>query len=249
VKFNLEVKIAREYEDNYIPFQYFGKAYNKPGIASILGDERFKELVEGDEINTDDKNKIYKIFIDKYYTDYINELTKWNVINRESGNHIGLSKTKLVNYNNSLDLAVTTAFINEIVNHISENRLFNNDMRFYKGPTDFFKRLAPTSSTGQVLVNDQNTNDRIKQETAKLTNIEIHNPITNKMEVVSEYNLAPDGYMRGITLKENESYYSHLSDNARDDNGNEIVSKLTDQVESKIFMVYEWNELEDRKGE
>ena len=246
---NLEVKIAREYEDNYIPFQYFGKAYNKPGIASILGDERFKELVEGDEINTDDKNKIYKIFIDKYYTDYINELTKWNVINRESDNHIGLSKTKLVNYNNSLDLAVTTAFINEIVNHISENRLFNNDMRFYKGPTDFFKRLAPTSSTGQVLVNDQNTNDRIKQETAKLTNIEIHNPITNKMEVVPEYNLAPDGYMRGITLKENESYYSHLHDEALDNNGEEIVSKLTGKVESKIFMVYEWNELEDRKGE
>ena len=44
-------------------------------------------------------------------------------------------------------------------------------------------------------------------------------------------------------------FYSHLHDEARDDNGNEIVSKLTGQVESKIFMVYEWNELEDRKGE
>jgi hypothetical protein len=246
---NLEVKIARQFKENYIPFQYFGKAYDKPGIASILGKERFDELVDGEEINADDKNKIYKTFIEKYYNTYIGELTKWKVINKESNDHFGLSKNKLANYNNNVDLAITTAFINEIVNHISENRLFNNDMRFYNNPVDFFKRLAPTSSTGQLLVNDQNTNDRIRQETSKLTNIEIYNPVTNKIEVVPEYSLAPDGYMRGITLKENESYYSHLFDEARDDNGNEIVSKLTGNVESKIFMVYEWNELEDRKGE
>lgn len=243
----LEVDLAKRFKDNYVPFQYFGKSFDKPGISSILGEKRFNELIEGDEINADDKNKIYKEFIDNYYTTFLNELEKWKVIDRKTDKHLGLSKEKLSTYNNSIDLTVTTAFINDVINHISENRLFNNDMRFYKNPVDFFKRLAPTSSTGQILVNDQSTNDRIRSETAKLTNIEIHNPITNQIEVIPEYALAPDGYMRGVTLKENENYFSHLLDDAVDTNDNKIISELTGKTESKIFMLYEWNELSDRK--
>lgn len=240
---NTELDIVKKFEKEFAAFQYFSKAYNQPGIASIIGKSRWEQLLKGDTLNNNDIKAIKTNLIDKYFKDYTNELNKWGVIEH------GIAKSKLSNYQNNKDLAVATAFVNEVVAHISENRLFNNDMRFYKNPTDFFKRLAPTSSTGQSLVNDASTNERIRRETAALRDIKIYNPLTKKEEVIAEYNLAPDGQMRGLTLKENESYQSHLMDIAVDNTGKPLISKITGKQESKIFMVFEYNMLKDFPNE
>jgi len=240
---NTELDLAKKYKEEFIAFQYFGKNYDKPGIASIIGEERWKQLLNGDTLNKKDIKEIKDKLVDKYYKDYLSELNKWNVLEN------GIGKSKLSNYLGNKELAIATAFVNEVVAHISENRLFNNDMRFYKNPTDFFKRLAPTSSTGQALVNDSSTNERIRKETSSLREIIIYNPITKKEEVIAEYNLAPDGQMRGITLKENESYVSHLIGLATDSEGKPILSKITGKQESKIFMIYEYNLLADFPNE
>lgn len=238
----VEIDLINKMDSEFAAFQYFANAYKNPGIASILGKERWDELVKGNSLNSNDIKSIKDKLITKYYKEYRNELEKWK-------SDEGISKSKLLVYNNNKDLAIATAFVNEVVAHISENRLFNNDMRFYKNPTDFFKRLAPTSSTGQVLVNDSFTNEKIKKETSALTDIKVYNPLTKTTEVIAEYNLAPDGQMRGITLKENDKYVSHLLDKAIDNTGNPILSKLTGEQESKIFMIYEYNLLKDFPNE
>ena len=61
--------------------------------------------------------------------------------------------------------------------------LFSGDLRAFKNADDLFKRLSPQSSTGQIMVDDELTHDRILQELDRSHTI--YNPLTNSYEEIN----------------------------------------------------------------
>lgn len=224
---NIEKDIAIKFSDDYQPFQYFAKKYDSPGFAEILGEERFNALVNGDSISAQDK-RVIKDFVSDVFKEFVEKAEEMQV---------PISKSVLTQFSNNRNLALAVAFVNEIAGHLEEIKLFTGDLRFYKDSVDLFKRLAAMSSTGKLLVNDQKTNDRVRTALTK-SPIEIYNPITGALDEFT-YNLAPDGYFRAITIAENDSYSSFLTEPS------DIVSKLTGNKESKLFLLFEYNMLQD----
>ncbi len=230
-----EVEVSRSFnEDNYQAIQYYSNGSNKPGLGSILGDARALEVLKGSPLNDSDK-KIIANKVSESFTKYKDELESWGLLK----DNIGINAELLApdKYAGDSDFIIASSFVNEIIGHNEESKFFSGDLRSYKDSVDLFKRLAAISSTGRLLVNDQATNDFIRQETAK-TLIQFANPESGALDEFY-YPLAPDGYMRGLTLKENEQFQSHLLE-LTDTN-----SKLTGKLESKIFMVYEVNFTKD----
>jgi len=230
-----EVEVSRSFnEDNYQAIQYFADGSNKPGLSSILGDTRALEVLKGSELNDNDRRAI-ALKVSDSFSAYKEELESWGVLN----NNMGINAELLApdKYAGDVDFIIASSFVNEIIGHNEEAKFFSGDLRSYKDSVDLFKRLAAISSTGKLLVNDQATNDFIRQETAK-TIIQFYNPETNRVEEFN-YPLAPDGQMRGLTVKENEKFESHLIQPLESNSG------LTGKPESKIFMVYEVNFAKD----
>lgn len=227
-----EVNVTNKFLANPQPIQYFS---SRSGISSIIGEERFQELLKGSNINQEDELKIRSV-VKKAFEKYVDELKDWGVLD---DNFKGINKELLKEsqYGKNIDLLLATSFVSELVSHNEEARFFTGDLRIYKDSVDLFKRLAAMSSTGKLLANDDVTNQLIRELTAKQI-IEIHDPRTNKIETLS-YNLAPDGKMRCITLKENKVSKSHMTEKAVGSIGEPIISKLTREQESKVFQLYE----------
>lgn len=239
-----EIEYEKEYLKQKQGFQNFEKAIgSKPGLSEVLGVDRYKELLKSDSVKlTPDDISLIRKQLNDGFQDYINYLKKWEVITGEKPT--GLNKELISKYRNNINLAVATAYVNEVINHIEELKFLVGDARFYKDPVDLFKRLAAKSSTGLILVNDQATNDLIKKEAAN-NRFTLLNPRTGKVEEDFEYPLAPDGFFRSVTLFEKKDYKSSLLDKAISSTGKPVISKLTGQNESKIFMIFETNLLKD----
>jgi len=233
-----EIDFAKIYKPQ--GYQNFDANYQKGGLGEILGENRLKTLMTASDPNNrrlkESDVAAVRENLKGHLAKYKSELEKWGVIDPNGKNHIGLNKALATAYG-GLDMTINTAFVNEIINHIEEIKFTTGDARMYKTSVDLFKRLAAISSTGNMLVNDAATNAIIRTEVAN-NEFTIVNPRTGK-SVTQRYPLAPDGYFRGITIKENQKYVSHLLRTAVSSTGKPLVSKLTGEQESVIFMVYE----------
>lgn len=229
-----EVRITKLLRDKNINVQYISKEKPPRGFEELLGDGRFTQLLNGDKINISDINKIK--------AEVLNQFDQFKSKLDELGSIQGINKNYIAEYG-SLDLALVTAYVNETANHIYEAMTFSGDMRSFKDGNDLFKRLAPQSSTGQLVVNDARTNQTVRTELDQ--DYQVYNPKTKELVNTNASGLLPkDGTFRSITLKENESYRSNLLQPVTV-NGKPILSKLTGEPESKIFLIFESNLLKD----
>lgn len=224
----LEAKLQNKFKNNPTPVQYINKNFAKPVFGSILGDA-FNDVVETGVVK--DKQKIFD-YIEKQFNQYKKDITNYGLLYKNAG----LNNTLLVDYG-SVDTMLAAAFVNEISNHIYESRLFSGDARVFKNGNDLFKRLSPQSSTGNLPVTDKFTEEHVKQELNR--DEEIINPLTGETAVINTANQMVDGMFRAITLAEKEDYISHLLDKPG------IVSQLTGQEESKLFLMLEDNYRKD----
>ena len=224
----LEAKLQNKFKNDPTSVQYINKNFAKPVFGSILGDA-FNDVVETGKVK--DKQKIYD-YIEKQFNQYKKDVGDYGLLYKNAG----LNNTLLVDYG-SVDNMLAAAFVNEVSNHIYESRLFSGDARVFKNGNDLFKRLSPQSSTGNLPVTDKFTEEYVKQE---LNRDElIINPLTGESAVINTANQMVDGMFRAVTLAEKEDYVSHLLDKSG------IISQLTGQEESKLFLMLEDNYRKD----
>lgn len=224
----LEAKLQNKFKNDPTSVQYINKNFAKPVFGSILGDA-FNDVVETGVVK--DKQKIYD-YIEKQFKQYKADVTNYGLLYKNAG----LNNTLLVDYG-SVDTMLAAAFVNEISNHIYESRLFSGDARVFKNGNDLFKRLSPQSSTGNLPVTDKFTEEYVKQE---LNRDElVINPLTGESTAINTADNMVDGMFRAVTLAEKEDYVSHLLDKSG------IISQLTGQEESKLFLMLEDNYRKD----
>lgn len=229
-----EVKVTKFMQDNKVAVQYLGTKDLKSGFAGMVSNPENPSATDIAKIGTIVKNK---------FNEYVDKIKELGLVSDDLSKTPGLNKEIITKYGN-VRLALASAFVNETSSHIYESMLFSGDLRAFKNADDLFKRLAPQSSTGQMMVTDDLTHDRIKQELD--VDHEIYNPLTGKTEVINAKNTfhGDMGKFRSITLLEREDYKSKLMEPAIS-NGQPLISKLTGNQESVIFMIYEDNFLKD----
>jgi len=229
-----EVKVTKFMQDNNVAVQYLGTKDLKSGFAGMVSNPENPSATDIAKIGTIVKNK---------FNEYVDKIKELGLVSDDLSKTPGLNKEIITKYGN-VRLALASAFVNETSSHIYESMLFSGDLRAFKNADDLFKRLAPQSSTGQMMVTDDLTHDRIKQELD--VDHEIYNPLTGKTEVINvKNNFHGDmGKFRSITLLERDDYKSKLMKPAIS-NGQPLISKLTGNQESVIFMIYEDNFLKD----
>lgn len=224
----LEAKLQNKFKNEPTSVQYINKNFTKPVFGSILGDA-FNDVVETGVVK--DKQKIFD-YIEKQFNQYKKDITNYGLLYKNAG----FNNTLLVDYG-SVDTMLAAAFVNEISNHIYESRLFSGDARVFKNGNDLFKRLSPQSSTGNLPVTDKFTEEHVKQELNR--DEQIINPLTGESAVINTADNMVDGMFRAVTLAEKEDYVSHLLDKSG------IISQLTGQEESKLFLMLEDNYRKD----
>lgn len=249
----LERKFALNMQADNVPVQYIGK--DSPGafFQDIVKDG-WKEYLETGKL---DRRKVTEFVQDKF-GEYKADVQSYGLLEeytapiykdgKKSGQVKrlkGINDKLRIDYGN-LDTLLAAAFVNETSSHLFEARFFSGDVRSFKSGTDLFKRLAPQSSTGNLSVNDEVTNEYIRQQINQ--DFEILDPRTGKKFVVNpkdKIGLNKDGYFRAVTGAERDNYRSHLTDLATSVDGTPLVSKLTGNQESKLFMLFESNFLKD----
>lgn len=251
----LEIKLAKNLERLDLPVQYIGKKSDGAFTKAIFGDEVFEKLLEGEPINT---TKIYDE-VSKYYQQYKSDVKEYGLLDTydnpkydEKGDKKGVVKTlKGVNRTiaskyTSTDLVLAAAFVNEFSNHMFEMRFFSGDVKAFKNGADLFKRMNPQSSTGNLSVNSVEAQMDVKQRLNQ--DWDIINPVTGEALSINPANFIEAGkekYFRAVTAAERETYESHLIQPATTPSGLPIISKLTGKQESKLFMLFEYNFIQD----
>lgn len=231
-----EVRISKLLKDNNVAIQYITATKQPRGFEELLG-ARSAEVMNGSAITNSDIRQIRDVVNTKFkeFKEYVFDRNVEKSIHAET----------LRNFNNDLDLTLAAAFANETANHIYESMTFSGDLRVFKNGNDLFKRLSPQSSTGQLLVDDERTENFIRAEFDRT--YEVLDPRTGETTTINTaQTLAPKGLFRAITLKEEEIYGSNLSSPV-EVNGVQLTSKLTGKVESKLFMIFEYNFLNDKE--
>lgn len=233
-----EVRITNKIRNSNINVQYISRSKPPRGFEELLG-TRSEEIFNGAPILASDIFAVRNVVNTKFeeFKTYLQDLG------------IDLNKaihSEYIRDFNNMDLLLATAFTNEAANHIYESMTFSGDLRVFKDGNDLFKRLSPQSSTGQLVVTDARTNDYIKQQLNRVE--KIFNPKTGQVEEINTAATLPQdlSLFRSITLAEEESYKSNLLDPVLV-NGQPLISKLTGNPESKIFMIYEYNFLQDEE--
>lgn len=231
-----EVKVTKFMKDNKVSVQYLGSKELKDGFAGMVSNP--------ENIGPTDIAQIKSVVREKF-KNYVDKIKELNLVSEDLQKYPGLNK-ELVSKYGSVKLALASAFVNETSNHLYESMLFSGDLRAFKNADDLFKRLSPQSSTGQIMVDDELTHDRILQEFDR--NHTIYNPLTNSYEEINVKNTLPQDLskFRSVTLAERENYNSLLLSPAIY-NQQPLISKLTGQQESQLFMLYESNFLKDEE--
>lgn len=251
----LEVKLAKKVDALGLPVQYIGKKSDGSFTKAILGDKVFEKLLEGEPIN---KLTIYQE-VRKYYEAYKEDVKQYGLLDKYSspkynakGKQDGFnSLTKGVNNSlltkyTSTDLVLAAAFVNEVSSHIFETRFFSGDVKAFKTGADLFKRMNPQSSTGNLSVNSVEAQKDVRERLDQ--NWNIVDPLTGKSTEVNPITFIESGkekYFRAVTGAERENYESHLLNPATTPTGQPIISKLTGKQESKLFMLFEHNFIND----
>ena len=176
----LERKFALNMQAENIPVQYIGKsepgAFFKDLFAQGLTPAetltKWKEYLNTGELN----RRVVSDFVVDKFVEYKSDVQEYGLLDEyavaiyKDGKKSGqVKKLKGINdklrmdYGN-LDTLLASAFVNETSSHLFETRFFSGDVRAFKNGTDLFKRLAPQSSTGNLSVNDEVTNEYIRQQ-------------------------------------------------------------------------------------
>lgn len=228
-----EVKVTNFIQDNDVAVQHLTKKELKDGFAGMVSNPN--------QITNEDIAKI-KTAVQGKFNDFLNIVKEQGLVNEDLSKTPGLNSS-LVQSWGGVRIALVGAFVNEVSSHLYESMLFSGDLRGFKNADDLFKRLAPQSSSGTMMVVDPETNEKVRTELD--VDYTIYNPLTKQTQIVNPKSLLPkDGFFRAITLEEREDYISKLLDPAVH-NGSPLISKLTGKQESTIFMVYEDNFLKD----
>jgi hypothetical protein len=211
-------------------FQYFKDKYKDSQIFGL------KNITELDPYS-DEIRKMIKSEIQSNFDNYRNELIKWDVLDKPDGVQKGLSQDLIAYHNGSIDLAIASSFAAQMLTHLEEMKLFLGDFTFFKTAEDFYKRMSTTSGTGEMLVNDDLTNARIKQ--ANDIEFAILNPRTGEMIDVMKYDKEIDGKLTSITLHEKDDYYMKDATELTE------ASPIDGSMISKVQYLFEWNALKD----
>lgn len=231
-----EVKVSNFIQQNKVSVQYLGKKKLKDGFAGMVDNP--------ENMTATDLAKIKTVVKDKF-NDYLKKVKELGLVSDDLSKHPGINNEMVSRYG-SVKLALVSAFVNETSNHLYESMLFSGDLRAFKNADDLFKRLSPQSSTGQVMVTDDYTHDRIKQELN--VDLLVFNPLTGEQVKTNASKTLPEdlSQFRSVTLAEREDYASKLMEPAM--NGSEpLISKITGKQESKLFMTFEDNLLKDKQ--
>lgn len=251
----LEVKLAKKVDELGLVVQYIGKKSDGTFTKAFLGDGAFEKIMNGEPIN---KLTIYQE-VSKYYDAYKEDVKGYGILDKyqvskynEAGEKDGF-KTLTKGVNNSIlskytnqDLVLAAAFVNEVSSHIFETRFFSGDTKVFKTGSDLFKRMNPQSSTGNLSVNSVKAQKDVRERLDQ--NFNIINPLTGEAVEVNPAAAIESGkekYFRAVTGAERENYESHLLGLATTPIGKPIISKLTGKQESKLFMLFEHNFIND----
>lgn len=229
-----EVKVTNFIQDNDVAVQHLTKKELKDGFAGMVSNPN--------QITNEDIAKI-KTAVQGKFNDFLAVVKEQGLVNEDLSKTPGLNSS-LVQSWGGVRIALVGAFVNEVSSHLYESMLFSGDLRGFKNADDLFKRLAPQSSSGTMMVVDPETNEKVRTELD--VDYTIYNPLTKQTQIVNPAKLLPQDItkFRSATLAERENYISKLLEPATY-NGTPLISKLTGNQESTIFMVYEDNFLKD----
>ena len=255
---DLEIKWARNQLGNKLPVQYMGKTEQGAFFKEIYGDQTlWEKLVSGEKLTNEEPvvTKVYELF-----NEYVAQVREYGILDTyEVPNYVevngeskrkgdtkyvkGIDNTILNSFgSDGFNLLLSAAFTNEVSNHLFETRFFSGDVRSFKNGSDFFKRLVPQSSTGQLVVDNAETRKYVREQLDQ--EFEVINPITGVATKVNpalgiEHN--KEEFFRAVTFAEREDYKSQLNEMATTPSGKPVISKLTGKQESKLFMTFEHN--------
>lgn len=227
----LATEVKRANLKNVPLYQYFKDKYKDSQIFNLKNIEKVnpysKEMFE-----------MIRKEIQLNFDGYKNELDKWGVLDDIGNNEVkGLSQDTIAYHNGNIDLAVASSFANQMLTHIEEMKIFLGDFAFFKTAEDFYKRMSTTSGTGELLVNDELTNNRIQQ--ANDIEFEILNPRTGSVVEKLKYDKVVDGSVTSLTLHEKDDYYMKDATELTE------ASPIDGEMISKVQYLFEWNAMKD----
>jgi hypothetical protein len=254
----LEIKWARNQLVNKLPVQYMGKTEQGAFFKEIYGDQTlWEKLVSGEKLTNEGPvvDRVYALF-----NEYVAQVREYGILDTyEVPNYVevngeskrkgetkyvkGIDNTILNSFgSDGFNLLLSAAFTNEVSNHLFETRFFSGDVRSFKNGSEFFKRLVPQSSTGQLVVDNAETRKYVREQLDQ--EFEVINPVTGVATKVNptlgiEHN--KEEFFRAVTFAEREDYKSQLNEMATTPSGKPVISKLTGKQESKLFMTFEYN--------
>lgn len=203
--------------------QYFAKNYKNSSIFDLKN-------IENLDPYSADIEKMIKSTLVKELENYNREIEKWKVKDH------GISDEYLKRYNNNVDFLIANSFANQLLTHLEEMRVLLSDFTFFKDADDFYKRMATTSGTGELLVNDDVTNEYIAQMND--FEFEIVDPRTGK-EYTMKYAKPIDGSFSSLALFEKKDYESPISSE------NTHISPVDGREVSQAVYLFEKNMILD----
>lgn len=174
--------------------------------------------------------------LEKKIKNFKDKADKYGAFKVANGKPIGLSQEAYDYFKQSSEpylAASAFAYINSYITHIEEQKVLLGSTALYKNLEDEYKRLSTQSSTGNVMIVDQNTNAYIEYVNARDSK-EIFNPKTGKVE---SFNYTkPAGKFSEIITEEYDKYVSDLTVIKPD-----LISPITGKETNTIRFIYETN--------
>lgn len=251
---DLEVKWARNQLVNKLGVQYMGKTEQGAFFKEIYGDQvLWKKLVAGENLTNINPivDRVYELF-----NEYVAQVREYGILDTyKIPKYVDGKRKGEVEYIKGIDntvfesfaydgfnLMLASAFTNEVSNHLFETRFFSGDVRSFRNGSDMFKRLVPQSSTGQLAVDSTETREHVKNQLDQ--EFEVINPVTGlpvKVNPALGIEFNKQEFFRAVTFAEREDYKSQLNEMATTPSGKPVISKITGEQESKLFMTFEHN--------
>lgn len=229
LQYQLATEVKRANLKDLPLYQYFKDKYKDSQLFNI------KDIQKLNAFAPDIKELIYNTVKDSY-TEYKKLLESWGVIEDSNDVLKGLSQDLLSYHNNNLNLALASSYANQMLTHLEEMKVFLGDFTFFKTAEDLYKRMSTTSGTGEQLVNEEITNNKIKE--ANNVEFEILNPRTNTLETLT-YNKEIDGHFTSMTSNEKDDYVFNSAKELTH------VSPIDGSQISEVQYIFEWNSLQD----
>lgn len=225
-----EISLYNKSADNLTIFDFVEKGLGKTGYETLINTpvENLKTKINNTAIQSLLNNYINKEI------DFVKvEMNTWDLskLHPKTKKPLGISSHNWDKFK-TVDNFVANVVANSTINHIEETKILIGDLAFYKNGADAYKRLSMQSSTGEILVVDETTNNTIDKWNSNDT-IEQFNPATGEMETYDKYNKKIDGSISEINLEE---FQKHSSKMAEDESMKEIFNKGIEESIKKTLI-------------